>query len=210
MTSGFKCLPLKVLALLIGLMSLSGWADNQSRFLQQYGLGSLECGCYSPNGRHLITGGGGGGVVWDIETGQPIRFFREPGHFVISLAVSPDGTQVLTGGYNGKAILWEIATGRKIQSFSNNFYGWRDSVFSAAFTPDGTKILTGYGSGSAILWNIESGEKIRIFSEYTGSVYSVAVSPDGTKALTGNSHNTANLWNLSTGEIIRTDRKSVV
>ena len=64
--------------------------------LQQYGLGTLARAAYSPDGKRIITGGGGGAFLWDAETGQVIRRFLAPNHTVHSLAFSPDGSKILT------------------------------------------------------------------------------------------------------------------
>jgi len=75
--------------------------------LQRYGLGSLECAAYSPDGKHVATGGGIGVVLWDANAGDQVRILSAPGHYVLSVAFSPDGTKVLTGGEDGLTLLWD-------------------------------------------------------------------------------------------------------
>ena len=121
--------------------------------LQRYGLGSLECAAYSPDGKHVATGGGIGVVLWDANTGDQVRILSAPGHYVLSVAFSPDGTKILTGSWypDCTAKLWDAETGAAIQTFGGHTK-WVESV---AFSPDGRKVLTGGGDGLTLLWDSE-------------------------------------------------------
>jgi len=136
----------------------------------------------------------------DVVT-EPILTFTGHTDAVYSVAYSPDGTKVLTGGpIDYLARLWDAATGTQIRVFS----GHTKNVHSVAFSPDGTKVLTGSGEKTARLWDAATGEQIRTFIGHIGGLSSVAYSPDGTKVLTGSGDGTARLWDAATGEQIRT------
>jgi WD40 repeat protein len=167
----------------------------------RYGLGTLRCAAYSPDGKTIATGGGIGAVLWDARTGDFVRILSAPGHYVYSVAFSPDGTKVLTGSYDATAKLWDTATGAEIRTFTGHTW-W--PITSVAFSPDGTKVLTGSWDQTAKLWDAATGAEIRIFEGHTDDVWSVAFSLDGTKVLTGSRDKTAKLWNASTGAEIQT------
>ena len=57
---------------------------------------------------------------------------------VSSVAFSPDGTRVLSGG-GWTVKLWDAATGALIRTFE----GHANPVSSLAFSPDGTRVLSG-------------------------------------------------------------------
>lgn len=186
-------------------------ARTQERFLQQCGFGTLTCAAYSPNPDRdiIVTGGAAGAVIWNAETAQPIRILNAPGHRVVSVVVSPDGTRILTGTGDAEASsarLWDANTGEEIHLFS----GHADWVYSVAFSPDGSKVLTGSSTGNpdyygiARLWDADTGAEIQTFTGHPQAIYSVAFSPDGTRVLTGSLDNTAKLWDAETGEEIRT------
>jgi WD40 repeat protein len=70
------------------------------------------------------------------------------------VALSPDGTKVLTGSADNTAKLWDAATGTVLQTFtvpSLTYLPCR--VSSVAFSPDGTKVLTGSDDKTAKLWD---------------------------------------------------------
>ena len=109
-----------------------------------------------------------------------------------SAAISPDGTKILTGGYDGILRLWNI-DGSLIRKFKQ----LQEPIMSVAFSPDGTKILTGGYDHVAILWK-EDGSIVRNFKGHRSPIISAAFSPDGTKILTGGSYDhIARLWDTS-------------
>ena len=116
------------------------------------------------------------------------RIFSGHASYVLSVAFSPDGKQVLTGSWDKTAKLWDLS-GREIQTFS----GHASSVWSVAFSPDGKQVLTGSDDKTAKLWDL-SGREIQTFSGHASEVWSVAFSPDGKQVLTGSDDKTAKLW----------------
>jgi WD40 repeat protein len=136
---------------------------------------------------------------------------------VLSVAFSPDGTQVLTGSADNTAKLWETKTGNLVRTFE----GHKDWVTSVAFWPYGRgrqgptptptptagwKVLTGSADGTAILWDTQTGKQVGQFSQIINQkvkspVLSVAFSPDGNQVLTGGADTTAQLWDVLTGKL---------
>ena len=170
--------------------------------LMRYGLGRLECAAYSPNPDVplIATGGGIGAVIWNAETGEQVRILVAAGHFVMSVAFSPDGAQVLTGSFDNTMKLWDVSSAVELRTFS----GHRDRVISVVVSPDGAKALTGSNDDTAKVWDVATGLTLLTFSGHSGSVRCVAFSSDGATALTGSGDKTAILWNTETGAVIQT------
>ena len=59
--------------------------------------------------------------------------------YVYSVAFSPDGTMLASGGRDRTVRLWDVGTG----TLRNTLTGHTDYVYSVAFSPDGTMLASG-------------------------------------------------------------------
>ncbi|HET9280192.1 MAG TPA: WD40 repeat domain-containing protein [Flavitalea sp.] len=107
------------------------------------------------------------------------------------VAVSRDGTKIVTGHQDHVARLWN-ADGSLIKESPR----LRGPVMSIAFSPDGDKFLTGGYDHIATLWNTKDSTK-KEFVGHQGPIMSVAFSPDGSKFVTGGYDKKAKLWDAN-------------
>jgi len=169
---------------------------NEVRTFKGY-TGKVWSVAFSPDSRYAFSGGQEGiPRRWQIEAGKEVRPFLA-GKSLIDLDVSfsPDGQYVLVAGVGQNTLrLWEVATGRTIQTFSGH---------KGVFSPDGRLVLSG-STNTAKLWDTATGREIRTFYGHNGRVDDVAFSPDGQSALTGSTDDSLKLWDIETGREIRT------
>ncbi len=105
----------------------------------------------------------------------------------------PDGKMILTGSYDGKARLREVATGKLIGKSMDQVEG----INAVALRPDGRHVITA-SARIAQLYDSATGRPVGPPIEHLGYVTCVAFSPDGRRILTGGRDRIAQLRDSAT------------
>jgi WD40 repeat protein len=88
--------------------------------------------------------------IWDAGSGQMI--YQLPGHLELatSVAWSPDGLLLASGGWDNVARIWEAATGENVATLS----GHTLAVVGVAWSPDGTRLTSSSEDGTVRVWGV--------------------------------------------------------
>jgi hypothetical protein len=106
-----------------------------------------------------------------------------------SVAISPDGTWLVTGSQDRTARVWDAASGKERMTLR----GHNGAVNGVAVSPDGALILTASTDKTARLWNGATGEEVSILRGHTDGLTDVGFSPDGKFVATSSSDRTARI-----------------
>ncbi|MBN8454117.1 NACHT domain-containing protein [Accumulibacter sp.] len=130
----------------------------------------------------------------------PSPYLRH-GHIgaVFSVAFSPDGRRLLSGGVDGALHVWDAESGQWIGALA----GHQGAIWSVAFSPDGRSFVSGGEDRMLRLWDSESMREIRVLAGHQGAVKTVAFSPEGEHLLAGSGDGTLRLWDVLSGRPIR-------
>ena len=119
---------------------------------------------------------------------------------VLSVAFSPNGQRLATGGVNGEVCLWRVADGQQLMIFQ----GHTDWVWSVAFSPDGHTLASGSDDGTIRLWRVDTGRCVSILQGHTQRLRSVAFSPNGQVLASSSEDQTVKLWDVSSSQCLKT------
>ena len=125
----------------------------------------------------------------------PIRTFDGHTSGLWSVAMSADGSRLLTASHDGTVRLWDVQTGRQLKVMA----GHTDHVKRAAFLPDGVRGISAADDDTLRLWDLKTGREVRQFVGHTADVESLAVSRDGSRVISFAQDRTMRLWDVETG-----------
>jgi WD40 repeat protein len=131
--------------------------------------------------------------LWDTATGQLKTTLTEVSDGAKSVAFSPDGGTLASGGTT--ISLWDADGGRLKTTLDAQNFG---PVYTVAFSPDG-RTIAGSGDSAIHLWDTTTGRIKATLLGHTDDVRSVAFSPDGKALATGGDDGTTRLWDTATG-----------
>lgn len=115
---------------------------------------------------------------------------------VRTVAWSPDGKLLASGGVDKMVKLWSLPAGTLKTTLP--LHG--GTVRSVAWSPDGSTLASGGADKMVRLWNPETGTLKKLLAPHGGEVRAVAWSPDGSTLASGSADKTVKLWNAASGE----------
>jgi WD40 repeat protein len=183
------------------------WDYNSGNLVKKYyGIPGVACIAISSDGKMLARGSEGGIFIDDVFTGNNIIKFQTRNKEVLSLAFSPDGSILASGGSaygineQDSIKLWDPNTGKRIRTLSGHSYITK----SVAFSPDGSILASGGWDEVIKIWNSNTGQLIHTLIGHEEVISSIAFSPDGAFLASGGWDGTIKIWNSNTGRLIRT------
>jgi WD40 repeat protein len=175
-----------VTAILLALEALPDTADKSQRPDFPYAELTLHA-AFRAQRERLVLGGR------QADTPRIIR----------AAIFSRDGTRVVTAENDGRARVWDAATGRQLLALPEHGAGSTSAAQTVAISPDGGQILVGSDDGAARLWDAATGKLLRAIDASKKPLRTAAFSPlDGGQILTAGLERSAALWNGTTGVLM--------
>jgi WD40 repeat protein len=162
---------------------------------------------FTPAGTRLIFACGSKAEIIDAGSGKSL--FELAGHAdeVSSVAVSANGTLIVTGSNDHTARVWSAANGAPVATLS----GHTGSVSGVAISADGSLVVTASADATAIIWDLKAPATPRaVLKTHALALSAVALSADGKLIVTASADKSVRVWDAATaaptGVVINVDQ----
>ena len=165
--------------------------------------GSVNAVAFLPDGEGVISGGYDGALwLWPLPSGNGGSTTSEArlansGFPINDLALSADGSRLLTGSADGKVRLWDWRAREELAELPAH----EGAVLTVAFAPENGLFASGGTDGQLLLW--EGGAttpRTSLQVEHYRAVWSVTFSPDAQVVYAAGTDPVARAWYVESGE----------
>ncbi|WP_460208301.1 WD40 repeat domain-containing protein [Scytonema sp. NUACC21] len=164
----------------------------------------INCLAFSYKSHHgntsplVASGSRGETKLWDLTRGELVGTLSEYPWTVSglvdevnSLAFSPDGQTLVSGGADSTIKIWHTGA----QDLIDILHKHNGMVRCVAFTPDGQTIATGGDDRKIMFWDLTQRQVATALSLDDTAAHSLALSPDGRTLITG-SYRKIKVWRI--------------
>ena len=141
---------------------------------------------FSPDGRLVASwyeyGPRRGVRIWDATTGRDLWFLKNQGGEADAVAWSQDAKRVATQEFDGPVALWDIETGRRLQSIGPK-WGVHGRVAAFCYGSGGLRVLISDGARMYVV-DAEAERTLCDLERPPAEFWDARFSPDGTKVAT--------------------------
>jgi WD40 repeat protein len=143
-------------------------------------------------------------TVWNYTEGTLLRTIPDSSnlsHGLLpgfrSLALSGDGSKIVTGGVMGEITAWQTNDGSLVREITQHSRG----IEALAMSPDGASVVSGSNDNSIRKWNVSDGSRESLIPNTKGDsiggpIHDVAYSPDGTSLAAVGGQGLVGIWDL--------------
>jgi WD40 repeat protein len=155
---------------------------------------------FSRDGKYFVGGAwcpavAVGETVTGKATGVRVQHGTSADDHTLAVAFSLDGSQLFTGGADGKLRVWQRARDEPV---GQPVPLHREAIRAIVFTRDGQHFLTGGFDGIVQLWDARTLKPASPALSHDGPVSSIAFSPDDQLVLAG--ADTIRIWDIAAGK----------
>lgn len=137
--------------------------------------------------------------IWSYASPTSLRQFNQGGA-VYGIAISRDGSTVVSCGTDQNVRVWDNITGNQRFQMS----GHQGAVHAVTLSPDESFAITSGADKTVRLWDIVGGRQLKQLATLDGTMYSVAIHPNGQLIATAGADRKLYLMDMITGSIQRT------
>jgi WD40 repeat protein/serine/threonine protein kinase len=138
--------------------------------------------------------------IWNLSNGEMIRRFKTHPGQPTCVAVSADGSTVVTGGSDRRLRVWDAATG----DCRFDLEGHEAFVTDVGVDGSGRWVLSASGDGTLGIWSVDQRTRRVCLKGHDGAVNVIDWVPQEGLVVSGGADGTVRVWDVSTGAPLRT------
>jgi len=151
-----------------------------------------------PSGRWIASGGADRSVkIWNVETHESRRTYRNNSDFISSLAFSPDGTTLAVGSLDGTIKVLSLNSNRVQRMFA----GQNKRVTSLALANGDDMLASADEGGIVRIRSLKRSRQLLALPGIGSGARTVAFTNDGRTLVTGGQDGVVRLWSLPDSQI---------
>ncbi len=176
----------------------------------------IESLLFSSDGETLVSGSQDGTIrLWDVVSGElkqtltnrpSVKNQTSDPIAISTISFNSKGDMIASGSQDGSIVFWDVATGRKKETF----LGHVGAISSIFLSPDGLTFVSTSKDGSVRPWDMTTKQQRHVIAGYKNTNWVVFSYPDGSviaseaKPSIGSTGSEAvQLWDLNTGKRIK-------
>lgn len=192
------------------MLNEAAYAPGTRRILHGH-QGSVQAVAIHPNSKTALSGSADHRLIlWDLDTGKPIRHFVGHTDVIYAVAIHPNGKTALSGSADHRLTLWDLDTGKPIRHFA----GHTAAIYTLAINPDGQTALSGGADHHLCHWDLTTGVRLQRITgamnipdpniikdqrQHYGPIHDVVFIGNKRQAITVSEDRYFILWDLETG-----------
>ncbi|MBE9144204.1 tetratricopeptide repeat protein [Planktothrix mougeotii] len=151
---------------------------------------------YDSTGEILISAGENTPITfWDEKTGEQIGLITTQTKKINSLALSPDGKWLVSGGYDKVLRSYDYKTRTEFRTLDQE-HRHTDIIRAIVISPDNQLLISGSNDNTIKIWGLNSGEFRYQLTGHTKAVTSLAITSDSQFLASGADDGTVKIWDL--------------
>ncbi|MDA0865953.1 MAG: WD40 repeat domain-containing protein, partial [Cyanobacteria bacterium] len=138
-----------------------------------------------------------------IQTGRVLKTLRDHDRAICAVALSGDGKWIASGGVDQTIRIWDIRSGKLLQSLGGLLSGHSDTITALAFHPNSPLLVSTSRDWSVRLWDLKSGKEVYSLKDQKEALLALAISGDGKTMAYGGTGKHIALRQIKTGKSVR-------
>ena len=149
----------------------------------------------TPDGSHIVTAGADKHTVdvWSMSSGEEVMVLKGDSWGIYGVAVTPDGTRVVSCSGDATVRVWDMHTGEAVFVLE----GHEGGVWEVAVTPDSSKVVSTSPVDGIRVWDLSTG--MEVLAVKSPRIHSMVITRDGSQIVTC-SGEVLCVWDLVTGK----------